>query len=83
MESLIIAKFRSHSKEEMRAMKTILLRVLIVTASLTLSGCWESSDITIANAGQYKGARDPLLSQNTASRAESLSKRFQLIQMDR
>ncbi len=64
-------------------MKTTLMLALLVTASLSLSGCWESSDITIAKAGQYKGKKDPLLSQNTASRAESLSKRFQLVQMDR
>ncbi len=64
-------------------MKTTLMLVLVVTASLSLSGCWESADITIAKAGQYKGKKDPLLSQNTVSRAESLSKRFQLIQMDR
>jgi len=65
-------------------MKKTLMLALLVTASLSLSGCWESTDITTAKAGQYKGKKkDPLLSQNTASRAESLSKRFQLVQMDR
>ena len=64
-------------------MKSTLLCALAVAVSLSLSGCWESSDITVHNAGQYKGSRDPLLSQNTATRDEALKKRFQLVQLDR
>lgn len=64
-------------------MKSALLLVLAITTSLGLTGCWESSDVTMYKAGQYKGNKDPLLSQNTAKRVESLNKRFQLIQMDR
>ena len=63
-------------------MKSTLLLVMAVTI-LSLTGCWESSDITVHKAGQYKGGTDPLLSQNTASRTEALNKRFQLVQMDR
>ncbi len=64
-------------------MKKMLFITVVLTAGLGLSGCWESSDVTIYKAHQYKGSRDPLLSQNTASRVESLNKRFQLVQTDR
>ena len=52
-------------------------------AALGLAGCWESSDITVHEAGKYKGGKDPLLNQQASSRAESLQKRFQLVQSDR
>ena len=57
--------------------------MLIVVASLVLSGCWESPDVTMHEAGKYKGAKDPLLATSGASRAEGLQKRFQLVQVDR
>ncbi len=63
-------------------MKSMFLLAMAVTA-LSLTGCWESSDITVHEAGEYKGVVDPLLSQNSASRIEVLNKRFQLIQMAR
>ncbi len=63
-------------------MKSTLL-IATAIAALSLTGCWESSDITLHEAGEYKGVKDPLLSQSTASRTEALKKRFQLVQMDR
>ena len=57
--------------------------VLSCVALLGLSGCWESSDITVHEAGKYKGAKDPMLATSGASRAEGLEKRFQLVQVDR
>ena len=54
-----------------------------VAAAFALSGCWDSADVTIHEAGEYKGVRDPLLSQDVAERAEKLEKRFALIQLDR
>lgn len=57
--------------------------MLAIVASLGLSGCWESPDVTIHEAGKYMGAKDPLLAKSGASRAEELQKRFQLVQVDR
>lgn len=51
--------------------------------TLGLTGCWESSDVTLHEAGKYKGEQDPLLNQQVSSRTESLKKRFQLVQADR
>lgn len=55
----------------------------VVAAAFALSGCWDSGDVTVHEAGEYKGVRDPLLSQDASERAETLEKRFALIQMDR
>jgi hypothetical protein len=54
-----------------------------VVAAAGLSGCWESSDVTIYEQGVYKGKKDPLMDQSAAAREEALKKRFQLVQMDR
>ena len=52
--------------------------------ALALGGCWEESgEITLHEAGEYKGVPDPLLAQDSAQRADSLEKRFALIQTDR
>jgi len=48
-----------------------------------LAGCWEDADVTVHEPGEYKGSEDPLLNQQASSRAESLEKRFQLVQTDR
>ena len=60
-----------------------LALALGVAATLGLTGCWESSDVTVHEAGKYMGAKDPLLSQQASSRAEALNKRFQIVQADR
>lgn len=63
---------------------TRLTRALaIAAATLVLSGCWESSDVTVHEPGKYKGRADPLMAQQGASRSDALNKRFQLVQMDR
>ena len=69
----------------MRKSRLTLALGVVVTLVMTmgLSGCWESSDVTVHEAGKYKGAKDPLLSQQVSSRTESLQKRFQLVQADR
>ena len=64
-------------------MKRIGMAALAAAISLALAGCWESTEVTVHEAGKYKGAKDPLLSQQGASRTEALKKRFQLVQMDR
>jgi hypothetical protein len=62
--------------------KKITLAVAVL-ATVGLSACWESSDVTLHEAGKYMGAKDPLLATSGASRAAELAKRFQLIQVDR
>ena len=58
--------------------------VLMIAASLGLTGCLESpSDVKVHEAGKYMGAKDPLLAASGASRSEGLQKRFQLVQVDR
>jgi hypothetical protein len=64
-------------------MKRTIAVAAVLTATFAVSGCWESGDITIHEAGKYKGVRDPLLKQDVAERADTLEKRFALIQMDR
>ena len=63
--------------------KRTLAAAAVAAAAFALSGCWDSADVTIHEAGEYKGVRDPLLSQDAAERAEKLEKRFALIQLDR
>ena len=60
-----------------------MVLALGVAATLGLAGCWESSEVTLHEAGKYKGTQDPLLNQQASARTESLQKRFQLVQADR
>lgn len=57
--------------------------LVVLGAGFGLSGCWESADIVVHEAGKYKGKDDPLLSQQASAREEALKKRFQLVQADR
>lgn len=50
---------------------------------VVLVGCSESSSVTVHKPGVYKGASDPLLSANSEERANALSDRFTLGQLDR
>ena len=60
-----------------------LYAVLIGLVFIVLTGCSESSSVTVHKPGVYKGAQDPLLSTNTEERASELSARFNLGQIDR
>ncbi|MDH3691863.1 MAG: hypothetical protein OEU36_20675 [Gammaproteobacteria bacterium] len=62
--------------------KTVLF-VAALFVVMGLSGCWESTDVTVHEPGQYKGVSDPLLQQSAASRAETLQQRFEMVQVDR
>ena len=64
-------------------LKKIFTLVLAVALSSGLSACWESSDITLHEAGKYKGANDSMITTSGAARAEGLQKRFALVQVDR
>jgi hypothetical protein len=54
-----------------------------VVLATGLAGCWDSTEVTVHNPGEYKGEQDPLLAQPASSRTETLTKRFQLVQADR
>ena len=60
-----------------------ILAASLVIAAAGLGGCYESTDVTIHEPGEYKGAKDPLLSQQASARDEALNKRFQIVQTDR
>lgn len=60
-----------------------ILAVALFVAAAGLSGCYEDADVTVHEPGKYKGAKDPLLSQQASARDEALNKRFQHVQMDR
>ena len=64
-------------------LKKEIIWAVVIAATLGLSGCWESADVTVHEAGKYMGAKDPLLATSGAARAEGLQKRFQLVQVDR
>ena len=48
-----------------------------------LAGCWDSTEVTVHNPGEYKGPPDPLLAQSASARAGTLTERFQRGQVDR
>ena len=54
-----------------------------VVLAAGLAGCWDSTEVTVHNPGQYKGEMDPLLAQSAPARTDALTKRFQLVQIDR
>ena len=54
-----------------------------VVLAAGLAGCWDTTDVTVHNPGEYKGPPDPLLAQSASARSETLSKRFQSVQIDR
>jgi len=57
--------------------------VLLGLVFVVLTGCNETSSVTLHKPGVYKGAEDPLLSANTAKRADALNTRFNMGQLDR
>lgn len=63
--------------------KNATLTAAAVVLSAGLAGCWDSTEVTMHNPGEYKGEADPLLAQSAATRTETLTKRFQLVQVDR
>lgn len=64
-------------------MKTVIRLFSIVGVTVLLSACYESSDVTIHEAGKYKGASDPLMEADAENRAETLEERFDMVQTDR
>ena len=60
---------------------TLTAAVVVLAAGLV--GCWDSTEVTVHNPGEYKGDPDPLLAQSASARSGTLTKRFQLVQIDR
>lgn len=60
------------------------LTIAVLASTVAVTGCYESTGVTVHNQGEYKGMKDPLLdAKATAEREETLQKRFQLVQVDR
>jgi hypothetical protein len=60
------------------------LTIAVIASAAIMSGCYESTDVTIHKQGEFKGMKDPLLdAKSTAAREEILEKRFLLVQVDR
>lgn len=62
------------------AIKNAMLAAVVAAG---LAGCWDSTEVTVHNPGEYKGEKDPLLAQSASARTDALMKRFQLVQIDR
>lgn len=69
--------------QEIKAMNRLLSLIAGVSLTFVLAGCYESSSITSYEPGVYKGNKDPLLQASADQRAETMKKRFELVQMDR
>jgi hypothetical protein len=56
----------------------------LACAMAALAGCHEPVSVTVYEAGEYKGAGDPLLKKHaTAEQKAALQKRFEMGQSDR
>lgn len=64
-------------------MKKLLSLIAGVSLTFVLAGCYESPTVTSYEPGVYKGPKDPLLQASADQRAETMRKRFELVQMDR
>ncbi len=65
----------------MRILVTVLF---LVSSSLMLSGCYEDVDVSIHEPGEYKGQKDPLLSELKQQQLQKdLDERFKAGQSDR
>ena len=63
----------------MNTLKQLISLVSVLTLMLALSGCLESTDVTIFEPGVYQGPLDPLIGNSDAA---ALQARFEN-QMDR
>lgn len=60
-----------------------MMRILLLTTlMLSLSACYEDTDVTMHQAGEYKGKID-IHSQTAEQREAILAKRFNQVQTDR
>lgn len=65
-------------------MKTAIRVLAVLGGTALLAGCYqESGNVTVHEAGEYKGTSDPLLEDDAEERASTLEERFNLVQTDR
>lgn len=58
--------------------------LLVVASTVLLAGCYESADVTVHEAGIYKGRNDPLIAKTaTLEHQDTIAKRFNMVQTDR
>lgn len=82
-ELFYIDRVLNHGDQSMSGKSNTGVTVLLVLAGLG-AGCYAPQEVTLHEAGVYKGSKDPLLSQHRQSEAkETLQQRFDLVQTDR
>ncbi|WP_440995796.1 hypothetical protein [Arhodomonas sp. SL1] len=58
--------------------------LVLLVSGVGLSGCYEDTDVTLYEPGQYKGSSDPLLAKlRDGELRERLNRRFEQVQKDR
>lgn len=68
----------------MRAAVTYTVVTVLAVGFVALSGCGESTDVTLHKPGVYKGPKDPLVDkQRDTKQQEALVARFNQVQTDR
>ena len=56
----------------------------LLVSSMLLTACYDDVSVTLYEAGEYKGATDPLVeSSKSMAHKERLRKRFDMVQTDR
>jgi hypothetical protein len=61
-----------------------LMLTLLLTGTAALSGCYQSTDVSLHEPGEYKGKKDPLLAyEGSAEQQQKLLERFKQVQTDR
>ena len=62
-----------------------LAKVVVVTSGLSLlSGCYDGAELTLHQAGVYKGGKDPLVALSaSAAHKQQLVSRINQVQVDR
>ena len=64
-------------------MKTAIQVLAVLGGTALLAGCYDDTDVTVYEPGEYKGTSDPLLKKDAEARAATLEERFNLVQTDR
>lgn len=61
------------------------IRTIVLGSAVAalMAGCYEDPGVTVYEPGVYKGSQDPLTQTQADTRADTLQKRFSLVQTDR
>lgn len=58
--------------------------LILLVSSMLLTACYDEVGVTLYEAGEYKGATDPLVeTSKSKAHKERLRKRFDMVQTDR